>query len=140
MIIAESTLPATSFGRPSADMVIVYDGECPFCSNFVALQKLRSEVGTVSLVDARQHLDDVRTAKQAGLDIDKGMLVFWNGQVYEGPDAVYLMARHGSETGLAPRLNKLVFSSPTISRALYPALRAGRNFVLRLLGRRQLND
>jgi len=33
------------------------------------------------------------------------------------------------------RLNAALFRSPTASRLLYPVLRAGRNAVLRLLGR-----
>ena len=33
-------------------MVVVYDGECPFCRNYVKLMWLRKAVGDVELVDA----------------------------------------------------------------------------------------
>jgi predicted DCC family thiol-disulfide oxidoreductase YuxK len=34
-------------------MVLVYDGECPFCRNYVRLMSLRKAVGDIELVDAR---------------------------------------------------------------------------------------
>jgi len=34
-------------------MVIVYDGECPFCRNYIRLMELRKTVGNVDLVNAR---------------------------------------------------------------------------------------
>ncbi len=33
-------------------MVVVYDGECPFCRNYIRLMSLRKAVGDVELVDA----------------------------------------------------------------------------------------
>ncbi len=119
MILPEIALPATSFGRPAGDMVIVYDGECPFCTNFVALQKLRENVGVVSLIDARQHLHDVRAAKAAGLDVDQGMLVFWNGRIHEGPDAVRLLAQNGTEAGIFPSITRVMLSGERTARLLY---------------------
>jgi hypothetical protein len=45
-----------------------------------------------------------------------------------------------SRSGLFNKLNALIFHSPTVSRLLYPLLRAGRNLTLRLLGHRKLTD
>ncbi|MFT5932039.1 MAG: putative DCC family thiol-disulfide oxidoreductase YuxK, partial [Hyphomonas sp.] len=33
---------------------IVYDGDCPFCSEYVKLLRLRDAIGPVSLVNARE--------------------------------------------------------------------------------------
>ncbi|CAN0407117.1 unnamed protein product, partial [Scytosiphon promiscuus] len=33
--------------------VIVYDGECPFCSQYVKMLRIHESVGTVRLIDAR---------------------------------------------------------------------------------------
>lgn len=137
MVVDETALPADAFGRPAGDVVVVYDGECPFCSNFVQMQRLRANVGRVALINARDHLDHVQDAKARGLDIDKGMLVFWSGRIYEGGDAVNIMAVLGDDSPFA-RFTRALFKSPTVSRALYPALRAGRNGVLALLGRRKM--
>lgn len=138
MVLSENALPPTSFGRPAGELVVVYDGECPFCRNFVALQKLRANVGTVTLVNARDHLADVRAAKSAGLDIDQGMLVFWKGLIHEGGDAVHVLSTLGADQGAFPALNRLLFSNRTVARAVYLFLRAGRNATLRLLGKRKM--
>jgi predicted DCC family thiol-disulfide oxidoreductase YuxK len=34
-------------------LTVIYDGECPFCANYVRLYRLRQLVGRVQLVDAR---------------------------------------------------------------------------------------
>lgn len=117
----------------------MYDGECPFCRNFVAMQKLRESAGTVELVDARGHLADVAAAKAAGFDLDEAMLVFWQGRIYSGGDAINIMSKLGAG-GAFPLLNRVLFSSRTLARLTYPILRTGRNLVLRLLGKRKLNS
>jgi predicted DCC family thiol-disulfide oxidoreductase YuxK len=117
---------------------IVYDGECPFCSQFVTLYKAKSVVGKVDLIDAREDHPAVRLVKSKGLDLDEGMAVLWDGQIYHGADAVHFMAMVGSESGVFNRLNKLIFRSKPLARTLYPWMVAGRNLTLRLLGRRAL--
>ena len=138
MVVGESVLPAGAFGSGKADMTIVYDGECPFCRNFVAMQKLRESAGTVALADARDHLADVATANAAGLDLDEAMLVFWKGQIYAGGDAINIMARMGAGSAF-PLLTRLLFGSATIARITYPFLRSARNLTLRLMGKKKLN-
>jgi len=137
MVVEEDKLPPDAFGRPAGDVVIVYDGDCPFCSNFVRLQRLRCNAGRITLVNAREHLGHVRLAKAAGLDLDEGMLVFWKRRIYEGGDAVNILAVLGDD-GMFSRLTRRLFEKPAVSRTLYPFLRAGRNIVLRLMGRERL--
>lgn len=117
---------------------IVYDGECPFCSRFVTLYKAKSVVGQVDLIDAREDHPAVRLVKSRGLDLDEGMAVLWDGQIYHGADAVHFMAMVGAENSVFNGLNKLIFRSKPLARALYPWMVAGRNMTLRLLGRKSL--
>ncbi len=138
MIVDESTLPAGAFGSGSTDMTIVYDGECPFCRNFVAMQKLRESAGSVALVNAREHPSDVAGAKSAGLDLDQAMLVFWRNKIYAGGDAINIMAQMGAGSAF-PQLIRFLFGCKTVARLTYPALRTFRNLTLRLLGRTKLN-
>jgi len=127
---------------PSPDkpegLQIVYDGECPFCSRFVTLYKAKSVVGRVDLIDAREDHPAVRLVKSKGLNLDEGMAVLWDGQIYHGADAVHFMAMVGSENGLFNKLNKAIFRVKPVARALYPWMVFGRNTTLRLLGRKQL--
>jgi hypothetical protein len=55
---------------PGSDdkMVIVYDGECPFCRNYVRLMELRKVVGNVDLVNARTPHPAVSKLVELGYD------------------------------------------------------------------------
>jgi hypothetical protein len=49
------------------------------------------------------------------------------------------MARLAPRRGLGNRLNRLLFGSLRLARLGYPLLRAGRNGLLRLLGRSRID-
>lgn len=119
---------------------IVYDGECPFCSAYVKLLRLREAIGPVELIDARGRHPILQEIRQAGLDLDDGMVVKTGGRLYHGGDCLHVLAMLSTRAGLFNRLVGAIFRSPRLSRALYPSLRAGRNAALRLLGRKPIRD
>ncbi len=119
------------------DATLFYDGDCPFCSRYVRLLKLREALGGLALVDARQGGPEVARIA-AEWDLDEGMALVIGGRVYHGADCIHRLALMSTGSGLFNRLNAAVFRSATLSRLLYPVLRAGRNATLRLLGRPKL--
>lgn len=66
------------------------------------------------------------------------MVLKLGGRYYHGADCIHALALLSSSSGLFNRINAKVFRSPQLSRVLYPVLRAGRNTVLRLLGRTKI--
>jgi predicted DCC family thiol-disulfide oxidoreductase YuxK len=126
-----TTRPAA--GAPAA--WVVYDGQCPFCSRYVSLLRLRDTLGQVQVVDARQGGPIVDDVLAAGLNLDEGMVLKIDGRFYHGDECIHRLALLGSSSTLFNQLNRAVFHSPRLSRLLYPFLRSGRNGVLRLLGR-----
>jgi predicted DCC family thiol-disulfide oxidoreductase YuxK len=118
--------------------VIVYDGECPFCSSYVRLLRLRHSIGPVRLVDARSPDPLVEDLRAAGIDLDEGMVLKIGGRIYHGDECVHMLALLSTPVGLFNRMNAALFRSRTASRALYPVLRTGRNAILRLLGRSKM--
>lgn len=122
----------------ASSISIVYDGECPVCSAYVTMLRLRA-LGEVELIDARD--DDhplVRSLEASGVDLDEGMAVKVGEELYLGDQAVQRMALMTSRSSVFNRLNFWVFRSETRSRLLYPILRAGRNLLLSLLGRKSI--
>jgi len=105
---------------------IIYDGDCPFCSRYVALLRLREHVG-VEMVDARRN---PALAQQYGLDLNEGMIADLDGRVHHGAEAMWLLSTMARRPG--------PFASKTFVRFAYPVLRAGRNATLKLLGRPRL--
>lgn len=109
---------------------VLYDGECPFCRSYVSFARLKQAVGEVELIDARDVPDMVEDYAARGFPIDEGMIVDTGEVVYWGGDAVYA-------------INALIGRNPILKltggraflRWIYPALKFGRNTVIRVLGK-----
>lgn len=128
-------------GAPATKLetaIIVYDGDCPFCTRYTSLLRLRKTVGDVKLIDARQGGEDVTRIQELGYDLDEGMVLELDGQFYHGADCINKLAELSADTTMFSRTTGLLFRSESRSRALYPVLRTCRNLVLRLLGRRPI--
>lgn len=121
------------------DNYLIYDGQCPFCSEFVRLSRFRAAVGPVRLIDARDDTPEVREARADGFDLDDGMVLHLDGRDYHGAACLNRIALLSSDSGVFNRLNRALFRSPTVSAIAYPVLRAGRNATLRIMGRRRLD-
>ena len=120
--------------------VIVYDGECPFCSAYVRVVRLRRTFGAVRLVDARSNDPVVAEINAAGLDLDKGMVLKFGGELHYGADCIHRIALMSTSSGLFNQITKTIFASPRLTRWIYPFLAAIRNATLFCLGRRKIND
>jgi predicted DCC family thiol-disulfide oxidoreductase YuxK len=123
-----------------AGAVIIYDGECPFCSSYVSLVRIREAVGDVKLVDARSGGPHVDAVVAAGYDLDEGMVLKFHGRYYHGADCMHMIALLSTPSTWFNRFNGILARSPRRIALLYPVLRAGRNATLRLLGRRKLGN
>ena len=119
---------------------LIYDGQCPFCDHYCRLVRLRDTVGELVLIDARQPGEEMAEVTRLGLDIDQGMVLMVGDEVYYGADAMRVLARMSSRSGMFNRLNYWMFRSRPMARVLYPVLRACRNFLLKLLGRSKINN
>lgn len=124
----------------SDDVTIVYDAECPFCHHYTQLVRLRASAGDVHLVNARSDHPVIGEIEQRGFDLDQGMIVIIAERYYYGSEAMQVLAMLSTRAGWFNRLNYLVFRSSRLSNFLYPALRRGRNLILRLLGRKRIRN
>lgn len=118
---------------------IYYDGDCPFCSRYVRLVRLREAIGQVDLIDVREVHSARALVESHGFDLDEGMLLDYDGRYYHGHDCINALALLSSPSGALNRLNAWIFRSPSRARLLYPAMRAGRNMTLRMLGKTKLS-
>jgi predicted DCC family thiol-disulfide oxidoreductase YuxK len=122
-----------------SETIILYDGDCPFCSRYVRVLRLRETLGEVRLINARDGGPEVEAAVARGLDLDEGMVLRLDGTYYHGDDCIHRLALLSSPSGVFNRVNAAIFRSERLSRLLYPVLRSGRNTLLGLLGREKLN-
>lgn len=119
----------------SKTIYVVYDGDCPFCSQFVKFVRLREAAGKVELINAREPHPIVERLGKMGIRLNEEMALVMGDEVYTGPDCMNRLALMSTGAGLFNSVNAAIFSSRRVSRLLYPMLRLGRNATLRLLGR-----
>ena len=118
---------------------IVYDGECPVCSVYVRMLRLRT-LGEVELINARDDHLLVGSLRSLGVDLDEGMVVKVGEEIYVGDQAIQRLALMSSSSTIFNRLNFWVFKSGARSKLLYPILRAGRKLLLTVLGRKTIAE
>jgi predicted DCC family thiol-disulfide oxidoreductase YuxK len=138
MSVSETNMKSASSDPSDGghDIWIVYDGLCPFCSRYVLMYRIRQLVENVHLIDARDRDDPlVKELSESGFDLNEGMAVKWNGQLYYGAECMHLLALLGTESSVFNRLNRWTFSRRRLARALYPALVRCRKITLWFLGR-----
>ena len=117
---------------------IVYDGDCPFCRAYVAMTEI-GNAGT-TLVNARDRPDLVRTLARSGIDLDSGMAIYYQGRIHTGGEAMHLLALHPRPSGLVEKLASALLRRRRFALWLYPALRLGRNILLKLRNRAPLSS
>ena len=125
---------------PMQTIYLVYDTECPACDQYCRLVRIRESAGELVLVDARAPGPLMDEITAAGLDIDQGMVLKLDHQLYYGADAIHMLALLGSPSGLFNRFNRRLFGSRHLSRVLYPLLRACRNLLLKILRKTRINN
>ena len=119
---------------------LVYDKECPACDYYCNTVRIRESVGNIVLIDARKTSSHLRKITAAGLDIDQGMVLIVSDRMYYGADAIHALALMGTRSGFVNRLSYWCFKSKPVAHVLYPILRAGRNLLLKILGRTKVNN
>ena len=118
----------------SGGIEIYYDGDCPFCSAYMRMIRLRRAVGRVELIDARSDDARLRGLIPAGLDLDEGIVVRHGDRLWHGAEAMQLLAVLSRRRGLL----RAIMRSPRRAAIVYPVLKAGRNLTLKILRRQRL--
>lgn len=116
------------------DVWFVYDGAYPICNMGADLYRVRQSVGALYSIDARTEKDHpiMQEVNAAGLDLDAGMVIKYEGKLHQGAEALHVMAQLGSGQGWFNRLNNRLFHSRKLAQFCYPALREARNLALRI--------
>jgi predicted DCC family thiol-disulfide oxidoreductase YuxK len=123
-----------------SDNWILYDGDCPFCRNYVQFLQLRKNIGSVRLVNARDNTAEMHRVTLAGINIDQGMVLCYSDSLYHGDQCMHMLALLSESSTIIGKFYAWLFASPNRASLLYPFLRSGRNLSLRLLGKSKLNN
>ena len=86
------------------EILLVYDKECPACNAYCQFVSVRDTVGDLKIVDAREDSEILREITAKGLDIDQGMVLKFEDQLYYGSDAIHALALISSRSGIFNRI------------------------------------
>ena len=120
-------------------LAIYYDGDCPFCTRYVTMLRLR-ETGEVRLVDLREDPALRAELRSQGFEVNTGMVVEDTSGRVGGADAVNKLALLSTPSTAFNKINRALFSSSFASSTLYPVLRMGRWIALFLMGRNLMDS
>lgn len=123
------------------EIFIIYDGECPFCSDFMAVANMRKAGYELKLVNARDKFHPaVLIVRRAGLNLDNGMVVLVGELVLYGADAAHFIISHGNPKAFRAKIYRMLLSRITIARILYPMLVILRKAYFSLTRRGLINE
>ncbi len=126
------------FNTPSIQLI--YDRQCPLCDYYVRILRIQESVGVLALVDARESTEFLSEVTAAGLDIDQGMVLKMNDQLYHGSDAIHMLSLLSTRSGSLNRIFFWIFRSRRLSVVLYPICRFFRNRLLKARGVKKINN
>ena len=113
---------------------IIYDGNCPFCSDFVKISNLKKSYADVRFHNARESGDPlVVQLKSAGYQLNDGMIVMAGEEVLYGAEAARFIVRGGSG-GHRFALYKSLLRNKHLSKLFYPILVFLRKLYFRMTG------
>jgi predicted DCC family thiol-disulfide oxidoreductase YuxK len=127
-------------GSDESALTVIYDGQCIFCTSYVAFMRLRDAVGQVRLIDARTNGVAAKVRDALQLDLDEGMLVLYGGRAYYGANAMHVLATLTSTSDRWNAAMAFIFRHQWLTDLIYPGLRFGRRLVLFLRGRTLINS
>jgi predicted DCC family thiol-disulfide oxidoreductase YuxK len=117
---------------------VIYDGECPVCSDVVLKRNIENNGYRLVLIDARSFdANSLSSYKKIGQDLNKGMLVTVNGQIFYGHEAMIKLLELSSHNNPLKRLIEHLYSKLN-SKKTYPLLVKCRLCLLKILGRKPL--
>src|SRR5262245_13532205 len=117
------------------DSFVLYDGGCPICSNYVAWTNLRNVRPDILLIDAREAGELVEGFRAEGIEINDNMVLKLGSLTLYGADAFSALLRLGQPKPVILKAMLICFSTPTVSRPLYPLLVLCRKILLFMLRR-----
>lgn len=114
------------------DIWFVYDGECPICQMGAHLFKIRQNLGVLHTVDARSEKNHpiIKEVNDAQLNLDFGMVLKYEGKLYQGDEALVVMVNIGDEKDVFNSVNRALFRFKTLSKLCYPFMKIARDIII----------
>lgn len=125
---------APSVARSGTDLILVFDGGCPFCRHFAELSELRSGIPALQIRDGRSEHRLRRELLQRGFPLADGAILLEGDRVFHGAAAIERLCTLMKPSAALLQLLAPLMGTPRRSAGLYPLLLLGRRIALALRG------
>ena len=112
-------------------ITLYYDKQCPFCSNYANLLKLKENFEIIHK-DARQNLSQISLAC-GNLDINDGFIVVYTNDCFQGAKALEFLNSAVDKTTILGKLHFFFAYENIFSKVLYKILFILRKVILFIL-------
>ncbi|MDC0528840.1 DUF393 domain-containing protein [Gammaproteobacteria bacterium] len=121
---------------------IIYDGECPFCNDFIIVSNIKKTFGNIKMTNARNSNEQsVIMVKRQGINLDDGMVVIKeDGSLLYGDKAARFITIYGKGDGIRAFVYRLVLRNEKFAAFSYPALVLLRKLYFKIVGKRWINE
>lgn len=120
------------------EIKIIYDKECPFCSNYIQFLKLKQKIKSVILINARINQEYVLEMMRLKMDINQGMLVIYQNKLYFGHNAMNIISEISDNKNIFVNFINFFFRIKKFSRFFYFFCKMARNLALFILGKKKI--
>ncbi len=113
---------------------LYYDDECPFCKEYSKYIELRKK-HDVQVLNARESIEKIKTFREKGFDINDGMIVELDGDIYQGADAAKLLDECISKDKFLDKFISFFVNLPVFKQVIYPVVLFFRRVILKIFGK-----
>ena len=120
--------------RHQKKLYLIYDGDCILCRNTALAVRIKNALGNLETINARSNHPLVTEVLTQGYDLNEGIVVKYNDQLYHGADAMNFLALISSKSNFFNKLNAVIFKRKKLAHVVYPIFKTFRNLLLKLRG------
>lgn len=113
---------------------LYYDHECPFCKEYSKYVELRKTFD-IEIINAREELEKINAFKNKGFDINDGMIIEYEGDIFQGSDAIKIIDKYILKKSAVDIFLSFIVHIPGFKLIIYPVVKAVRIVTLKILGR-----
>ncbi len=115
----------------STEIILIYDGECPFCNHFAQLLNIKSSLPNLKILDGRKNLSQLTNLYKKGYDLNNGAILINKEEILHGSDAVnFICSQIKEPKDSLLELLRIIFKSKKRSKWLFPFLLIARRLLL----------
>ena len=113
---------------------LYYDKDCPFCDEYSKYVELRKTFD-IEIINTRQELEKLNAFKKRGFDINDGMIIEYEGNIFQGSDAIKIIDKYILKKGAIDIFLSFIINLPGFKQIIYPLVKVLRIIILKSLGR-----